>query len=143
MSASLKNKRVKKKSKEKKEIVVLEKSEEVNFYANETNFFFASESLCVQNFEDSSKNEGGKLAYKPIKTINFFLSNSYLSFEIDFKEIKLFSLSSLIKWFSKRKSDQPSIDFDTIRVDFPIRTLGGRGGVVGWPVFYLGSDSST
>ncbi|KAI5652891.1 hypothetical protein M9H77_30078 [Catharanthus roseus] len=36
-----------------KEIVVLEKSEEVNFYANKTNSFFASEFLCVQNFEDS------------------------------------------------------------------------------------------
>ncbi|KAI5682070.1 hypothetical protein M9H77_03298 [Catharanthus roseus] len=38
-----------------KEIVVLEKREEVNFYANETNSFFTSESLYVQNFEDSSK----------------------------------------------------------------------------------------
>ncbi|KAI5667325.1 hypothetical protein M9H77_17178 [Catharanthus roseus] len=38
-----------------KEIVVLEKSEEVNFYANEANSFFASKSLCVQNFEDSER----------------------------------------------------------------------------------------
>ncbi|KAI5663214.1 hypothetical protein M9H77_22537 [Catharanthus roseus] len=42
--------------------------------------------------KDSSKDEGGKLAYKSIKTINFFSSNYYLSFEIYFKEIKLFSL---------------------------------------------------
>ncbi|KAI5664138.1 hypothetical protein M9H77_23461 [Catharanthus roseus] len=84
-----------KKSKEKKEIVVLEKSDEVNFYANETNSSFASECLCVHNFEDSRKNGGGKLAYKSIKTINFFPSNSYLSFEIYFKEIKLFSLKLL------------------------------------------------
>ncbi|KAI5663878.1 hypothetical protein M9H77_23201 [Catharanthus roseus] len=49
--------------------------------------------LCVQNFEDSSKDEGGKHAYKSIQTINFFPSNSYLSFEIYFKEIKLFSLA--------------------------------------------------
>ncbi|KAI5663709.1 hypothetical protein M9H77_23032 [Catharanthus roseus] len=41
-----------------------------------------------RNFEDSSKDEDGKPAYKSIKTINFFLSNSYLSFEIYFKEIK-------------------------------------------------------
>ncbi|KAI5673892.1 hypothetical protein M9H77_14256 [Catharanthus roseus] len=75
-----------------RKIVVLEKSEEVNFYANETNSFFASESLCVHNFEDSSKDKDGKLAYKPIKTINFFPYNSYLFFEIYFKEIKLFSL---------------------------------------------------
>ncbi|KAI5676873.1 hypothetical protein M9H77_07823 [Catharanthus roseus] len=47
-----------------KEIVILEKSKEVNFYANETNPFFASESLCVQNFEDPSKGEDGKLTYK-------------------------------------------------------------------------------
>ncbi|KAI5677804.1 hypothetical protein M9H77_08754 [Catharanthus roseus] len=67
-----------------KEIVIFEKSEEVNFYANKTNSFFASEFLCVQNFEDSSKDEGGKLAYKFTKTINFFSSNSYLSFEIYF-----------------------------------------------------------
>ncbi|KAI5681990.1 hypothetical protein M9H77_03218 [Catharanthus roseus] len=42
--------------------------------------------------KDSSRDEGGKLAYKSIKTINFFPSNSYLSFEIYFKDIKLFSL---------------------------------------------------
>ncbi|KAI5652995.1 hypothetical protein M9H77_30182 [Catharanthus roseus] len=59
------------------EIVVLEKSEELNFYANETNSSFASESFGVLNFEDSSKDKGGKLAYKSIKTINFFPSNSY------------------------------------------------------------------
>ncbi|KAI5672724.1 hypothetical protein M9H77_13088 [Catharanthus roseus] len=46
----------------------------------------------VGNFEDSSKDEDGKLAYKSIKTINFFPSNSYLSFEIYFKKIKLFTL---------------------------------------------------
>ncbi|KAI5664036.1 hypothetical protein M9H77_23359 [Catharanthus roseus] len=68
----------KKEEKREKEIVVLEKSEEVNFFANETNYFFASESLCVQNFEDSSKDEGRKLAYKSNNTINLFPSNSYL-----------------------------------------------------------------
>ncbi|KAI5681903.1 hypothetical protein M9H77_03131 [Catharanthus roseus] len=41
---------------------------------------------------DSNKDEEGKLDYKLIKTINFLPSNSYLSFEIYFKEIKLFSL---------------------------------------------------
>ncbi|KAI5683708.1 hypothetical protein M9H77_04936 [Catharanthus roseus] len=35
-----------------KEIVVFEKSEEVNFYANDANSLFATNSLCVQNFED-------------------------------------------------------------------------------------------
>ncbi|KAI5675997.1 hypothetical protein M9H77_06947 [Catharanthus roseus] len=75
-----------------KEIVVFEKNEELNFYANKTDSFFASKFLCVQKFEDPSKDEGGKLAYKSIKTINFFPSNSYLSFDIYFKEIKLFSL---------------------------------------------------
>ncbi|KAI5667072.1 hypothetical protein M9H77_16925 [Catharanthus roseus] len=79
MSVSLKNQRVKRSAK-RKEIVVLEESEEVNFYANDTNVFFASEFLCVQNFEDSSKDEGGKLAYKSIKTINFFPSYA-LSFD--------------------------------------------------------------
>ncbi|KAI5681763.1 hypothetical protein M9H77_02991 [Catharanthus roseus] len=49
-------------------------------------------SLCVKNFKNSSKDEGGKLVYKSIKNIKFFPSNSYLSFEIYFKEIKLFSL---------------------------------------------------
>ncbi|KAI5653126.1 hypothetical protein M9H77_30313 [Catharanthus roseus] len=72
-----------------KEIVVLEKSEKVNIYANETNSFLTSESLYVQNFEDPSKDEDEKLAYKSIKTINFFSSNSYLSFEIYFEEIKV------------------------------------------------------
>ncbi|KAI5663995.1 hypothetical protein M9H77_23318 [Catharanthus roseus] len=62
------------------------------FYANGTNSFFATEFFCVHNFEDSSKDNDGKLAYKSIKTINIFHSNSYLSFEIYFKEIKLFSL---------------------------------------------------
>ncbi|KAI5677014.1 hypothetical protein M9H77_07964 [Catharanthus roseus] len=66
--------------------------EEVNFYVNGTNSFFASEFLCVQNFGESSKDEDGKLAYKSTKTTNFFPSNSYLSFEIYFKEIKMFSL---------------------------------------------------
>ncbi|KAI5667602.1 hypothetical protein M9H77_17455 [Catharanthus roseus] len=56
-----------------KKIAVLEKSEELNFNANETNSFFASESLCVQNYEDSRKDEGVKLAYKSIKTIKFIL----------------------------------------------------------------------
>ncbi|KAI5676589.1 hypothetical protein M9H77_07539 [Catharanthus roseus] len=45
----------------------------------------------LNNFDDSSKDEAGKLAYKSIKTINFFPSNDYLFFEIYFKEIKLFS----------------------------------------------------
>ncbi|KAI5676585.1 hypothetical protein M9H77_07535 [Catharanthus roseus] len=45
-----------------------------------TNSFFASEFLCVHNFEDSSKDERGKLSYKFIKTINVFLSNSDFSF---------------------------------------------------------------
>ncbi|KAI5672143.1 hypothetical protein M9H77_12507 [Catharanthus roseus] len=44
------------------------------------------------NFEDSSKDEDGRLAYKSIKTINIFPCNSYLFFEIYFKEVKLFSL---------------------------------------------------
>ncbi|KAI5673855.1 hypothetical protein M9H77_14219 [Catharanthus roseus] len=44
------------------------------------------------NFEYSSKEEDRKLAYKSVKTINIFSSNYYLSFEIYFKEIKLFSL---------------------------------------------------
>ncbi|KAI5683023.1 hypothetical protein M9H77_04251 [Catharanthus roseus] len=77
MSASLKNKRVKRKSKWENEIVVLEKSEKVNFYVNKTNSFFASESLCVQNFEESSKDEEGKLTYKSIKTIYNFPSDPY------------------------------------------------------------------
>ncbi|KAI5676715.1 hypothetical protein M9H77_07665 [Catharanthus roseus] len=75
-----------------KEIVVFDKSLEVNFYANGTNFFFASESLCVQNLEDSSKNERGKLAYKSIKTINFFPSSSYLNFEIILRKLSYFHL---------------------------------------------------
>ncbi|KAI5672442.1 hypothetical protein M9H77_12806 [Catharanthus roseus] len=33
----------------------------MNFYANGNNPFFASESLCVPNFEGSRKDEGGKL----------------------------------------------------------------------------------
>ncbi|KAI5653400.1 hypothetical protein M9H77_30587 [Catharanthus roseus] len=57
------------------EIVLLEKSEGVNFNSNEASSFFASESLCAQNFEDPSKGEDGKLAYKCIKTINLFPSN--------------------------------------------------------------------
>ncbi|KAI5663858.1 hypothetical protein M9H77_23181 [Catharanthus roseus] len=92
MSASLKKQESEKEEQREKEIVVFEKSEEVNFYANETKSFFATESLCVQNFEDSGKDEDEQLAYKSIKTINFFPSTSYLSFEIYFKEIKLFSL---------------------------------------------------
>ncbi|KAI5652970.1 hypothetical protein M9H77_30157 [Catharanthus roseus] len=48
-----------------------------------------------KNFEDSSKDEGGELAYKSINTIHIFPSNSYLSFEIYFKEIKLFSLKTI------------------------------------------------
>ncbi|KAI5668307.1 hypothetical protein M9H77_18160 [Catharanthus roseus] len=64
MSASLKNKSVKEEQREK-EIGVLEKN--------------------------SSKDEDGKLAYKSIKTMNFFPSKPYLSFEIYFKEM-LFSL---------------------------------------------------
>ncbi|KAI5652916.1 hypothetical protein M9H77_30103 [Catharanthus roseus] len=47
-----------------KEIVAFENSEEVNFCANRAHFFFARKYLCVQNFDDSSKDEGGKLAYK-------------------------------------------------------------------------------
>ncbi|KAI5663397.1 hypothetical protein M9H77_22720 [Catharanthus roseus] len=74
-----------------KEIVVLEKSEEVNFYANLTNSSFASELLCVKNFGDSSKDEEESFPTS-LKTINFFPFSSYLSFEIYFKEIKLFSL---------------------------------------------------
>ncbi|KAI5676246.1 hypothetical protein M9H77_07196 [Catharanthus roseus] len=83
---------------------MFEKSEEVNFYANDTNFFFASESLRMQNFEDLSKDEDGKLAFKSLKTISFFPSNSYLSFEefllIDFEtqmgaSLKLFKVNPL------------------------------------------------
>ncbi|KAI5677096.1 hypothetical protein M9H77_08046 [Catharanthus roseus] len=61
-----------------KEIVVLEESEEVNFYANGTNSFFTSESLCAQNFEDSSKDEGGKLAYN-LEEFTRLLSNEKLN----------------------------------------------------------------
>ncbi|KAI5657900.1 hypothetical protein M9H77_26693 [Catharanthus roseus] len=61
MSVSLKIKSEKEEQRE--EIVVFGKSEELNFYANETNSFFASELLCMQNFGDSSKDEDGKLAY--------------------------------------------------------------------------------
>ncbi|KAI5664097.1 hypothetical protein M9H77_23420 [Catharanthus roseus] len=75
-----------------KEIVVVEKIKEVNFYANDTNSFSASKSLCVQNSEDPSKDKDGKLSYKSIKMINFFLSTSYLSLEIYFKDSRLFSL---------------------------------------------------
>ncbi|KAI5666991.1 hypothetical protein M9H77_16844 [Catharanthus roseus] len=45
-------------------------------------------SLCMQNFEDPSKDEDGKLTCKSIKTLNFFPSKSYLIFEIYFMEIK-------------------------------------------------------
>ncbi|KAI5676262.1 hypothetical protein M9H77_07212 [Catharanthus roseus] len=78
MSASLKNKRVKKKSKEKKRELYLIR--------------MRNELLRVHRFEDSSKDEEEKLAYKSVKTIIFFPSNSYMSFEIYLKEIKLFSL---------------------------------------------------
>ncbi|KAI5668779.1 hypothetical protein M9H77_18632 [Catharanthus roseus] len=63
-----------------KEIVLLENSEGVNFYANETNSSLTNESLW-----------DGKLAYMSIKTINFFPSNSYFFFEIYFSKINLFS----------------------------------------------------
>ncbi|KAI5652889.1 hypothetical protein M9H77_30076 [Catharanthus roseus] len=79
----------KKEEQREKEIVVVEKNEEFNFYANGTNSFFGSKSLCVQNFKDSSKDEGGKLAYKSIKTINFF---SYLRFEIILRKLSCFHL---------------------------------------------------
>ncbi|KAI5676593.1 hypothetical protein M9H77_07543 [Catharanthus roseus] len=46
----------------------------------------------LMNFKDSSKDEEGKLAYKSMKTINFFPSNSCSCFEIYLEEIKLFSL---------------------------------------------------
>ncbi|KAI5673463.1 hypothetical protein M9H77_13827 [Catharanthus roseus] len=66
----------------KEEFDVLKKSEEINFFANQTN------SSLVK----PSKNQEGRLGYNFIKTISFFPSNSYLCFEIYFKEIKLFSL---------------------------------------------------
>ncbi|KAI5681843.1 hypothetical protein M9H77_03071 [Catharanthus roseus] len=43
----------------------------------------------IVKIENSSKDEGGNLLYKSIKTINFLCSNSYLSFEIYFKDIKV------------------------------------------------------
>ncbi|KAI5681737.1 hypothetical protein M9H77_02965 [Catharanthus roseus] len=49
-------------------------------------------SLVLMNFGEPSKNQKGRLGYKSIKIISFFPSNSYLCFEIYFKEIKLFSL---------------------------------------------------
>ncbi|KAI5671977.1 hypothetical protein M9H77_12341 [Catharanthus roseus] len=66
----------------KEELVALENSKEINFYAYQTN------SSLVK----ASKNQEGRLFYNPIKTISFFPSKSYLCFEIFFKEIKLFSL---------------------------------------------------
>ncbi|KAI5675933.1 hypothetical protein M9H77_06883 [Catharanthus roseus] len=44
------------------------------------------------NFGEPSKNHEERIVYNSIKTISFFSSNSYLCFEIYFKEIKLFSL---------------------------------------------------
>ncbi|KAI5661585.1 hypothetical protein M9H77_20908 [Catharanthus roseus] len=40
------------------------------------------------NFGEPSKNQERRLGYNSIKTISFFPSNSYLCFEIYFKEIK-------------------------------------------------------
>ncbi|KAI5657921.1 hypothetical protein M9H77_26714 [Catharanthus roseus] len=47
------------------------------------------EDMLDVKFEDSTKDEDGKLAYKSINTINFSPSNSYLSFETYFKEINM------------------------------------------------------
>ncbi|KAI5652234.1 hypothetical protein M9H77_29421 [Catharanthus roseus] len=52
-----------------------------DYYKHSPYDYYESESLCVQNFEDSSKDEEEKLAFKSIKTINFFPSNSYLRVE--------------------------------------------------------------
>ncbi|KAI5662713.1 hypothetical protein M9H77_22036 [Catharanthus roseus] len=46
----------------------------------------------MKNFGEPSKNKERRLGYNSIKTISFFPSNSYLCFEIYFKEIKFFSL---------------------------------------------------
>ncbi|KAI5672337.1 hypothetical protein M9H77_12701 [Catharanthus roseus] len=51
-----------------------------------------SEFPFVRNFGEPSKNQEERLSYNSIKTISFFHFNSYLCFEIYFKEIKLFSL---------------------------------------------------
>ncbi|KAI5662952.1 hypothetical protein M9H77_22275 [Catharanthus roseus] len=45
-----------------------------------------------KSFGEPRKNKEERLGYNSIKTISFFPSNSYLCFEIYFKEIKLFSL---------------------------------------------------
>ncbi|KAI5681191.1 hypothetical protein M9H77_02418 [Catharanthus roseus] len=74
------------------ELDVFEKNEEINFFANQTNSSLVSEFRFAQNFGESRKNQEERLAYNLIKTINFFPSNSYLCFEIYFREIKLFSL---------------------------------------------------
>ncbi|KAI5682068.1 hypothetical protein M9H77_03296 [Catharanthus roseus] len=87
-----------------KGIVVLEKSEKVNFYTNGTNSFFTSESLCVQNFEDSSNTKEESLLtriedkgrsiekelciYLEDLPMSPFL-NPFLSFhEVSFEELK-------------------------------------------------------
>ncbi|KAI5681060.1 hypothetical protein M9H77_02287 [Catharanthus roseus] len=76
----------------KQELDVIEKNEEINFFANQTNSSLVREFPFVQNFGEPSKNQEERLIYNSIKTITFFPSNSYLCFEISFKEIKLFSL---------------------------------------------------
>ncbi|KAI5668567.1 hypothetical protein M9H77_18420 [Catharanthus roseus] len=67
-------------------------SEVLNPFANETNSSFVSKFSCVHNFGVSRKNQEGRLPDKPIKILNFFPSNSYLCFEIYFKEINLLLL---------------------------------------------------
>ncbi|KAI5662307.1 hypothetical protein M9H77_21630 [Catharanthus roseus] len=64
----------------------------ISIFSKESEHFESSKEKEDELEKNSSKNERGKLAYKSIKTINVFTSNSYLSFEIYFKEIKLFSL---------------------------------------------------
>ncbi|KAI5664569.1 hypothetical protein M9H77_23892 [Catharanthus roseus] len=76
----------------KEELDVLKKSEEINFFANQTNSSLVNEFPFVQNFGEPNKNQERRLGYNSIRTISFFTSNSYLCFEIYFKEIKLFSL---------------------------------------------------
>ncbi|KAI5666449.1 hypothetical protein M9H77_16302 [Catharanthus roseus] len=86
-----------------KEIVVFEMSEEVNFYANGTSSFFASELLCVQNFGDSSKGaetkEGAwgkslKLILEEL-SISLSLIPSFIFYEVSFMKLKFFLESYL------------------------------------------------
>ncbi|KAI5681107.1 hypothetical protein M9H77_02334 [Catharanthus roseus] len=95
-----KSERTKEMSKEKQEntkeeLVEFEISEEMNFFASETNSSLVSEVLFVQNFGEPIKNEEGTLSYNSIKIISFFPSNSYLCFVISLRKL---SCSHLFTW---------------------------------------------